>query len=225
MGRVASLSGALALALGALLVPLGGLPVPASAQDQPGTPHVPPMLRAPSRVMPRLPCGPGNTRPECQARRQTLQPTLPLRLRSLKLHEDDVLERRFIPPKIMAFLDDPRISPETRAFLLAMAAKPTGDWTLSQAQMVMQLVPTLTELHIPTIVLSEFYDFLGLDPTELFQPQLGKSWQQQSTALDKNDIAAVEQAQCFALLGYGEIPDPTQVTLNAIAACSVAGKR
>lgn len=150
---------------------------------------------------------------------------MPLHPYALRPREDDLPDKRFIPPKIMAFLDDPRIAPETRAFLLAMAAKTTGDWTLAQARIVMRLVPTLTELYIPTALLSEFYDFLGLDPTELFQPRLGRSWQQRSTALDKNNVAAVEQAQCFAQLGYGEIPDPMKVTLNAIAACSAAGER
>lgn len=215
MGRAASFAAAIGFAV---------LPSFGWAQNQPPSTHVPPMLRAPSQMIPPLACPRGDTRPACLARRLSPQPTDPGTAYALRQHEDDVANRRFVPPKIIAFLHDPRIDPETRAFLLSMASKPTEDWTLAQAQMLLQLVPTLTEMYIPTRVLSDFYEFLGLDPTQLFDPQLGRSWQRRSTGLDKNDFAAVEQAQCFSVLGYGEVPDPTQVTLGALAACSTAGK-
>ncbi len=126
---------------------------------------------------------------------------------------------RFVPPRIVAFLKDRRVSPYTRAFLRSVAGKPTEDWTLGELQMVTQIVPTLTELYVPTATLSEFYEFLGLDPANLFEPQLGK-WQQRSTAFDVRNYDATQQAQCFYLLGYGETLDPSSVKLKDIAACT-----
>jgi hypothetical protein len=139
---------------------------------------------------------------------------------SLVQHENDVFDRRFVPPKIMAFLNDRRINSYTRSFLLDMARKPVTSWTLAEAQMLTALVPTLTEMKISTRTLSEFYEFLGLDPTQLFTPQLGNSWQDQSVQFDKQNVATQQQNNCQQLLGTGQNIDPTQVTLGQMAACS-----
>lgn len=163
-------------------------------------------------------CRPGDTRRICHARRATIQPALPATPRPLA-RTDDVQGARFIPPRITAFLNDPRIGTYTRAFLRSVAAKPTEDWTLTELQIVMQIVPTLTELHVPTALLSEFYEFLGLDPASLFEPQLG-NWQQQSNAFDARNYDSTQQAQCLYLLGYGETLDPSSVKLKDVAACA-----
>jgi hypothetical protein len=131
----------------------------------------------------------------------------------------DVTGTRFIPPKVMALLNDRRIAPNTRFFLQGVASKPTEDWTVQEYQMTVQLVPTLTEIYISTATLSDFYDFLGLDPDSLFEPRLG-NWTTRPIGFDVKNLEATQQAECFARLGYGENLDPTQVTLKAIAACT-----
>ena len=199
----------------------------AHAENQPPAPHVPTLPTAPSRQHSPIPCPPGNTSKECAARRQTIQPmSQPNRVKlpdSLRQHEDDVFNRRFVPPGIMAFLDDRRLSAYTRSFLLDMARKPVADWTLAEAQMLTSVVPTLTEMKIPTRMLSEFYEFLGLDPTQLFTPQLGTDWQNQSVQFDKQNVSAQQQTDCLQLLGVGQSVDPAQVTLGQMAACSDRG--
>lgn len=187
------------------------------AQPQPGLRPGPPIL------LPFPACRPGSTDPACQARRRTLQPNLPEAARP-EPRTSDVLGSRFIPPAIQAFLSDQRIDPTVRAFLRGVASKPTEDWTLLELQMVTQLVPTLSEMRIATRTLSAFYEFIGLDPTQLFEPRLGK-WQQTSTGFDRRSYDAVQQAQCFYLLGYGETLDPSAVTLKDVAACSTGNAR
>lgn len=165
-------------------------------------------------------CAPVNTSAGCAARRATIQPvasaSAPLALRP---KEYGVVEPRFVPPQIVAFLHDPRLDPQTRTFLEVVAGKPTKDWTLNELSMVEQVVPTLTEMHIATAELSDFYEFLGLDPTQLFEPQLG-NWQSHGTAFDAKNYDATQQAQCLHLLGIGENPDPSNTTLGDLASCS-----
>ena len=206
------------LALLAGLIPGLALAEP-QQPPQPGQPLPPAVRRLPPGVAPN--CPPGDSTPACQARRETLRRTPAPARRSTPPQRrwDDITGARFVPPAIMAFLNDPRIDPLTRAFLHSVAAKPTDDWTLQELNMVMQLVPTLTEMQISTATLSEFYEFLGLDPTQLFTPQLG-NWQQQSTGFDARSYIATQQAECFYLLGHGETLDPTQVTVGQAAACS-----
>jgi NAD(P)-dependent dehydrogenase (short-subunit alcohol dehydrogenase family) len=78
--------------------------------------------------------------------------------------------------------------------------------------------PALAETAVPTRLLSEFYEFLGLDPTELFEARLGNI--NTTSGFDVKNLEATEQALCFYRLGFGENLDPTQVTLKDAAACT-----
>lgn len=205
--------------LWALLWALAG-----SALAQDGVPRNPPTPPQAPIVAPRVaparpPCPPGATSRVCHASRVTLRPAQPPPPRQLG-RTDDITGSRFVPPAIQRFLADPRLAPTTRAFLRGVAAKPTEDWTLREYEMVTQLVPTLTEMAISTRTLSDFYEFLGLDPTQLFEPKLGKF--QTSTGFDQRNYDAVQQAQCLYLLGYGENLDPSSVLLKDLAACAPA---
>ena len=211
-----------------LFLLLVALPIAAIAEPQqpplPGRP-LPPVLRG---VVPgdKTGCSAAVTGPECQGRRNTVErgpsigrQTPDPRGGGRQRRWDDIAGSRFIPPKIMGLLNDRRIDPSTRAFLHFVAAKPTEDWTLQELTMTLQLVPTLTEMHIATAVLGDFYDFLGLDPTQLFEPQLG-DWQKRSIGFDGNSYIATQQAECFYLRGHTEALDPSQVTVRDAAACS-----
>ncbi|MBI0539669.1 hypothetical protein D9599_29645 [Roseomonas sp. KE2513] len=127
----------------------------------------------------------------------------------------DTGPQRFIPPQIRAFLNDRRIDPLTRAFLLDVAGKRQEDWTLADYQRVTVVVPALTELYISTSVLSAFYEFLNLDPTSLFDPQLGGSWQATSTAFDPRNL---RNRRCFNIRNLAQ-SDPEAVRLNDLLNC------
>jgi hypothetical protein len=204
------------------------LPIAAIAEPQqpplPGQP-LPPVLRG---LMPGEPsgCSLQATGPECQARRNTGDRASSMTRRTpnpqysgRQRRWDDITGSRFVPPKITAFLSDRRIDPATRAFLRGVAAKPTEEWTLQELTTTLQLVPTLTEMHIAAAVLRDFYDFLGLDPSKLFEPQLG-NWQKRSIGFDGNSYIATQQAECFYLRGRSENLDPSEVTVRDAAACS-----
>ena len=115
-------------------------------------------------------------------------------------------------------------SRDPKMTLRGLAAKPTEEWTQGELRTVVQLVPSLTEMAIPTRKLSDFYEFLGLDPSELFEPQLG-NWQTSSVGFDQKNYDAVQQAQCLYLLGYGENIDPSSVKLKDLAACAQTGQQ
>jgi hypothetical protein len=127
----------------------------------------------------------------------------------------DVPAQRIIPPSIRAFLNDRRIDPVTRAFLLGIAGKKREDWTFLDLQQVTAVVPSLTEMHISTQVLSEFYDFMNLDPTSLFDPQLGASWQAASTAFDPRNA---RNRRCFYLRNQAA-RDPGSTKLDDLLNC------
>lgn len=202
----------------ASLILLLTLASPAIAQERSNAPQPPKAPIAAPRAAPlRAACPPGSTRPSCQARRATVAPASPPASVPLG-RTDDIGGTRFVPPAIQTLLADRRIAPTTRYVLRHLAAKPTEDWTLGELQLVQQLVPTLSEMSIPTRTLSDFYEFLGLDPTSLFEPRLGNS--ATGTGFDRRNYEAVQQAQCLYLLGYGENIDPSAVTLKDLAACS-----
>lgn len=127
----------------------------------------------------------------------------------------DVPAQRIIPPSIRAFLNDRRIDPVTRAFLLSIAGKRREDWTLLDLQQVTAVVPSLTEMYISTATLSEFYEFLNLDPTSLFEPQLGASWQATSTAFDPRNA---RNRRCFYLRNQA-VRDPGSTKLDDLLNC------
>jgi hypothetical protein len=127
----------------------------------------------------------------------------------------DIAPQRLIPPSIMRFLNDRRIEPLTRSFLLGIAGKKREDWTLQDLQEVTAVVPSLTEMHISTAVLSEFYEFMGLDPASLFEPQLGADWQATSTAFDPRNA---RNRRCANLRVQAQT-DPGAVMLNDLLNC------
>nr|WP_294543434.1 hypothetical protein [uncultured Rhodopila sp.] len=194
----------ISLIVALLLLPLSCLAETRTnpVQSPPGKATLPGVLRN----MPA--CRPGSAEPACQAAGPKPQ-----------RRTDDVKGTRYVPPAIQAFLADRRLDPYTRAFLRGLAAKPTEQWTQGELPTVTQLVPSLTEMAIPTRKLSDFYEFLGLRPDELFEPQLG-NWQTKSIGFDQRNYDAVQQAQCFYLLGYGENIDPSSVKLKDLAACT-----
>jgi hypothetical protein len=103
----------------------------------------------------------------------------------------------------------------TRAFLLGIAGKNREDWTFLDLQQVTAVVPSLTEMHIGTQVLSEFYEFMNLDPSSLFDPQLGASWQATSTAFDPRNA---RNRRCFYLRNQAT-QDPGSVKLDDLLNC------
>lgn len=129
--------------------------------------------------------------------------------------DGDVPAQRLIPPSIRRFLNDPRIEPATRAFLLGIAGKRQEDWTVRDLQEVSAVVPALTEMHIGTAVLSEFYEFMNLDPTSLFDPQLGSNWQATSTAFDPRNA---RNRRC-ALIRVQARQNPDAVLVNDLLNC------
>jgi hypothetical protein len=111
----------------------------------------------------------------------------------------DLSGGRFIPKPILEILADPRIDPNIAYILWQTARKPMDDWTLNELTFVMQVAPTLAETGIPVAKLQALYQFLGLDPNDLFNPQPGQNWQSQSTAFDPRSSAnvnAISSADC-----------------------------
>lgn len=211
-------------------------PAPAGAQlASPGTPSLPPSVAGatPGNIQPSLrprqglACRPGDTRAACTIARHAVRRGASPAARTIVVPPapivSDVQGNRLIPPKVQAFLKDPRVDPQTRTFLTYMSTKPLTDWTVQELSMVTHLVPTLTEMYIPTQTLSDFYAFLGLDPTQLFEPQLAQNWQNQSTSFDARNRDSTEQAFCLQSLGLGQNTDPTQITLGQVAACTAGG--
>ncbi len=131
---------------------------------------------------------------------------------------DDVRGQRFIPPGIRAFLNDRRIDPAIRAYLLGMAGRNTDTWTLAEFQFLTAVVPSLTEIYISTSTLSEFYEFMGLDPASLFEPQLGQGWQASSTTFDPRFYGNTPR-RCRTLQRQAQ-SDPSTVKVQALLSCA-----
>jgi hypothetical protein len=131
--------------------------------------------------------------------------------------KSDTPNRRLIPPSITRFLNDRRIDPATRSFLFTIANKPNGEWTLADLQMVSSVVPTLTEMRIPAAALRAFYEYLGLDPNNLFEPQIGGTWQVSSTLNEPRNYARV-RAGCIDLQRTAQ-RDPSTVRIEELLAC------
>lgn len=135
---------------------------------------------------------------------------------------DDVRASRIVPPQVRRFLADRRIDPLTRAYLTGIAGKERDGWTLADLQLLTAVVPALTELRIGTAVLSEFYEFLGLDPANLFEPQLGSGWQTGSTAFDQRNYGL--RRRCVNLSRAAQV-DPASVLLRDLLECQGSGDR
>jgi len=187
--------------------------------------------RIPGTGVPATSCGPSNSSEACQELRQAapggriqglvaprLQQGLPEPLPlEMAVPKSDTPNRRIIPPSIARFLNDRRIDPATRSFLFAIANKPNNEWTLEDLQMVSGVVPTLAEMRIPAATLREFYEYLGLDPNRLFEPQIGGSWQVSSTLNEPRNYARV-RAGCIDLQRTAQ-RDPSSVRVEELLAC------
>jgi hypothetical protein len=127
----------------------------------------------------------------------------------------DLSGGRFIPPPILTILADPRIDPNIAYILWQTARKPIADWTLNELFFVTQTAPTLVEAGIPTDKLQALYQFLGLDPADLFSPKLGRDWQSNSTAFDprsSTNVGAISSTDCQT--------DPGTMTVAKFQACT-----
>ncbi len=127
----------------------------------------------------------------------------------------DLAGGRYIPKGILEILADPRIDPNIAYILWQTARKPIADWTLNELFFVTQNAPTLVEAGIPAQKLQTLYQFLGLDPADLFYPQLGPNWQSRSTAFDPSsaaNVGAISSAECQG--------DPGMMTVATFQACT-----
>ncbi|WP_043367218.1 hypothetical protein [Belnapia sp. F-4-1] len=181
------------------------------------------------RGVPAVSCGPSNSSPACQDIRQAIPggaipgvversidrpPPTPLPRPDM----DDVRAQRLVPPGVRQFLNDPRIDPVSRAFLTGIAGKDRDAWTMHDYQMISALIPTLTEMRISTATLSAFYEFMGLDPANLFEPQLGDGWQTSSTPFDPRTRFR-RNSRC-AMLSQAARADPTVVRVRDLLTCA-----
>jgi hypothetical protein len=88
---------------------------------------------------------------------------------------EEVRGSRFVPPRMQAFLNMPKIDPQTRAFLWHVAAKQTEDWTLAEYQTTTQLVPALAETAVPTGCSASSTSSSDLTPPSCSRPDLETS--------------------------------------------------
>ncbi|MFC3124054.1 hypothetical protein ACFOD4_03185 [Pseudoroseomonas globiformis] len=176
-------------------------------------------------------CGPGSSGPACQSIREAVPGGIPgLITRSPPppppanimaapppRYAPDLQPQRLLPPRILAMLRDPRIDPLTRAMLQDLAGRRREEWTVQDLQTVSAVIPTLAEMQVPTARLSELYEFLGLDPASLFEPQLGQGWQGASTEFDRRK-ARLPHPECV-VLGRQARLDPASVRVQAMLTC------
>lgn len=128
----------------------------------------------------------------------------------------DIAGGRFIPKGIVAVLADRRLDPSVAFIFWQLARRPLEEWKVSELNFVMQISPTLAETGISVIALQSLYEFFGLDPDNLFNPQPAQTWQNRSVALDPRsaaEVAAISSADCQA-----NIEQMTVATLHACAA-------
>jgi hypothetical protein len=126
----------------------------------------------------------------------------------------DLFGGRSIPPNILKIMADPRIEPVIAYFVWQAARKPIEEWTVEQFQEITAMIPTLPETGMPIAEIQALYEFLGLDPSDIFNPQLGNDWQNVSTGFDRSSAAAVSaisSADCQA--------KPAEMTIATLRSC------
>lgn len=181
--------------------------------------------------VPAVTCGPSNNSPACQSFREAApggvipgvvaprktQPPPPAVFAMPHPSIGDRAPQRIIPPRIQLLLRDRRIDPLTRAYLLGLAGRKQEEWSVQDVQTLGSLIPTLTELNVPTALLSELYAFLGLNPGSLFEPQLGDGWQSASTAFDARRRVGRNE-RCIKLAAEARF-DAAQVRMQDLLSC------
>lgn len=131
----------------------------------------------------------------------------------------DVFGGRTIPPNILKILADRRIEPVVAYMVWQAARKPIEEWTLRQLQEITATIPTLAETGMPMARIQELYQYLGLDPGDVFNPRLGQDWQDRSTRFDRSSdaaVAAISSADCQT--------DPGQMTVAMFQSCQSGGQ-
>lgn len=131
----------------------------------------------------------------------------------------DLFGGRPIPPNILKILADPRIEPVTAYIVWQAARRPIEEWTVRQLQDIMAIVPTLVETGMPMPQIQALYQYLGLDPSDVFNPNLGQDWQDQSTRFDKTGsaaVAAISSSDCQT--------DSGQMTVATFQSCVSGGQ-
>jgi hypothetical protein len=131
----------------------------------------------------------------------------------------DVFGGRTIPPEILKVLADPRIEPVIAYILWQAARRPMEEWTLRQLQDITAMIPTLAETGMPMAQIQALYKFLGLDPGDVFNPQLAQDWQNRSTQFDRSSaaaVAAISAADCQT--------DAGQMTVATFQSCQSGGQ-
>jgi hypothetical protein len=151
----------------------------------------------------QIPTGPPN-----QARQQAVQ----------QAAMGDLFGGRSIPPDILKVLGDPRIDPVTAYMVWQAVRRPLEEWTMRQLQEITTVLPTLAETGMPMAQVQALYKFIGLDPGDVFHPQLGQDWQDRSTQYDKSSsaaVAAISSADCQG--------DTSQMTVATFQSCMTGG--
>ncbi|MCI0753510.1 hypothetical protein [Teichococcus vastitatis] len=179
--------------------------------------------------VPAATCGPSNNSPACQALRQAApggsipgvvaprQPGLAQMAALPRPSLGDRAPQRIVPPRIQALLRDRRVDPLTRVYLLDLAGRKQEEWSVQDVQTLSTIIPVLTELNLRMGLIEELYTFLGLDPNNLFEPQLGNGWQSASTALDARRRVGRDE-RCLKLSAEARF-DPAQVMMRELVNC------
>lgn len=178
---------------------------------------------------PAVTCGPANNSPACQALRQAVPggaipgvitprlPGPPPLIAPPQLRIGDRAPQR-LPPRILALLRDPRVDPLTRAYLLDLAGRKLDQWSVQDVQTLSAFIPTLAELGLPSGLIGELHETLGLEPGSLFEPQLGEDWQMALAAPGARKSMG-RDARCLKLSAEARY-DPALVRMQDLLTCS-----
>ena len=170
----------------------------------------------PARNSPAPGCVPSRATPGCPPAAAADRPA---RAQMLTANGDQT-GGRVIPPNIQAILADRRIEPIT-AYLVAQAARrPMEEWTVRQLEDITATMPSLVEPGMPIGQIQALYEFLGLDPEDVFNPRLGPDWQARASRFQADSaaaVAAIASADCQV--------DPSQMTVATMDACSARRRR
>lgn len=130
----------------------------------------------------------------------------------------DITGGRFVPPAVVQALSTPRVDPDTRALILALAARPFDSWSVADLTAITAIAPVLVEVGVPERALRELYEALGMDPGNLFDPQLGNAWQAPQNEFDPRNNRR-RQGVCPQLSTAVRL-DPASVRVQDLILCA-----